>query len=120
MFHDQRRWCMTPVGSADDLARMLTTLTWCCCAAFELGDYLFLNDSTSPDGAQEFAVVKRNGSNGRFVQIESITFGWCDASTALRYIREAVAGDYDHNDIAHEVEPRLESPEQHQTCSHCV
>ena len=56
MFHNKRVWCVSPVASAEELARKLTETTWCCCTAFALGDYLWLNDSTSPDGAQEFAI----------------------------------------------------------------
>ena len=37
-----------------------------------------LNVSTSEDGAQEFAVVKIPSAAGApFLQVESITFGWC-------------------------------------------
>lgn len=43
MFHRSRVWCVTPVASAEDLAEKLTTVTWTCCTAFELGDYLWLN-----------------------------------------------------------------------------
>jgi hypothetical protein len=46
--------------------------------------YLFLNDSFSPDGAQEYAVFKI--SNGQFIQIESITVSWCSAELSLEVI----------------------------------
>ena len=120
MFHDHRVWCIGEVTTAEELARKLTETTWCCCTAFVLGEYLFLNDSTSPDGAQEYAVVKRTGGNGRPEQIESITFGWCDAAKALAYIQETLAGHYDGGDFRREVAPVLESPEQHGRCAHCA
>ncbi len=120
MLHRNRHWCVSPVESAEELAKKLTDTTWCCCTAFELGGYLFLNDSTSPDGAQEFAVVKRDGGQGKPVQIESITFGWCDEAKALQHIRNSLAGDYDRSRFAHEVSPALETPEAHGRCPHCA
>jgi len=120
MLHSDRVWCVVPVASAEDLARKLTTTTWCCCQGFELEGYLFLNDATSADGAQEYAVLKRDGGNGSPVQIESITFGWCDETLALTYIRETLAGEYDRSRFVREVEARLETPEQHGRCPHCA
>lgn len=120
MFHADRVWCVAEATSAEELARQLTETTNCCCTAFALGNYLFLNDSTSPDGAQEYAVVKRLGRRGRLDQIESITFSWCDVAGALRYIREALAGHYDRHDFRREVAPVLQTPEQHGRCAHCA
>jgi hypothetical protein len=62
-----------------------------------LEGYLFLNDATSADGAQEYAVI-RPLPNGEYLQIESITFSWCRAQQALDYIRQVLAGEYDHAD----------------------
>lgn len=107
------------VASADDLARRLADTTWTCCSAFELGGYLWLNDATSADGAQEFAVIKKAGPLGRPWQVESITFSWCDFDTALRYIQQTLRGGDDNNDFAHEVSPILQSPSEHGCCCHC-
>lgn len=120
MFHSHRVWCVSPVTSPEELAEKLTETTWCCCTGFELAGYLFLNDSTSPDGAQEYAVVKRDGGQGRPVQIESITFGWCDRTKALTYIQDTLAGKYDRSEFRPEVAPTLQTPEQHGRCSHCA
>ena len=76
MLHRHRVWCVTPVASAEELAEKLTGTTWTPCTAFEIGGYLWLNDAASPDGGQEFAVVKRTGPTGRPLQVESITFSW--------------------------------------------
>jgi hypothetical protein len=51
---------------------MLTETSWFCCTGFELDGYRYLNDSTSPDGAQEFAVVKIDGGAGKPRQVESM------------------------------------------------
>lgn len=120
MLHRSRCWCVSPAESAEELARKLTETTWCCCTGFELGGYLFLNDSTSSDGAQEFAVIKNDSGSGKHIQIESITFGWCDEPQALEYIRATIAGDYDRSDFAHEVNANIETPEQHGRCHHCA
>jgi len=120
MFHKNRVWCVTPVDSADDLARNLTETTWTCCTASELGGYLWLNDATSADGGQEYAVLRKTGPNGRPLQVESITFSWCDYATALEYIQRTLRGEDDANDFAREVSPVLRAPAEHGRCCHCA
>ena len=120
MFHHRRVWCVAPVASAEELAKKLTEITWCLCNAFEIGGYLWLNDSTSPDSAQEFAVLKKDGGNGKPVQIESITFSWCDEATALAFIRSTLDGYDDENEFRKEVDPVLQSPAEHGRCAHCA
>lgn len=90
MMHQSRRWGISPVESPEELAQKLTASTWTLCQGFSLAGYLFLNDSTGPDGAQEFAIVKP--TNGSFLQVESITFSWTTEAKALRLIKEALAG----------------------------
>lgn len=72
MLHNDRVWCVAAVESAEELARKLTETTWCCCTGFQLGDYLWLNDATGPDGAQEYGVCRQQ-SDRRFLQIESLS-----------------------------------------------
>ena len=120
MFHNDRVCCVTRVDSAEDLARRLTETTWTCCTAFELGEYLWLNDATSADGGQKYAVVRRVGPNGNPIQIESTTFSWCDYDEALGHIERTLRGEDDQNDFAHEVKLSLETPEQHGRCCHCA
>lgn len=120
MFHTNRTWCVTPVASAEELANKLTSIVWTCCTAFELDGYLWLNDSTSPDSAAEFAVLKRPSPGGPLLQVESITFGWCDYDTSLAYIQQALRGEFDASTFAHEVHPRLQTPQEHGRCHHCA
>lgn len=68
MLHRGRVHTVTEVASAEELAAMLVERSWTLCTGFRHAGLLFLNDSTGPDGAQEYAVVR----NGR--QVESITF----------------------------------------------
>ena len=120
MMH-RRRWCVSEVKDAEELARLLTERTWTLCSGFELAGYLFLNDSTSEDGAQEYAVVKRPRDAGAlFIQVESITFGWCSAEEALGYIRSVLAGEADRASFAKEVQLQHDSPKTHGHCHLCA
>jgi hypothetical protein len=119
MFHDRRMWCVTDVDSPESLATKLSTQTWCCCTAFRIGCYYWLNDATSPDGAQEYAVLRL--VDGRyFVQIESITFSWCDPETTLLFIHRTLAGEFDGTPWRQHVRPYVESPLEHGRCQHCA
>ncbi len=120
MLHENRTWAAQKVGSAEELAEKLTGATWCGCTGFELDGYWFLNDSTSPDGAAEFGVVKIAGPERKPVQVESITFGWTTPEDAVKHIREAVAGVFDDGQFAHPVDVRVERPERHGRCSLCA
>ena len=118
MLHEKRRWCVGPVESVEALAEKLTGHTWTLCTAFSVRSYpqyLFLNDSTSEDWALEFAVLKVTPEGHR--QIESITFGWCSEFTALRYIRQILAGDFDTAGVP--VQPLLDTLQKHR-CHHCA
>lgn len=130
MLHKNRRWVLFAVPTAEDLARKLTEMTWCGCNGFTVAgtDYLFLNDATSGDRAQEYAVVKRIGADiivheggvSTALQVESITFSWCTYERALDLIRHVLAGEYDHADYAVPVTLRLDTREQHGRCAHCA
>ena len=92
------------------LAENLTQHTWTLCTAFKLvtapdaEPLLFLNDSFSENGAQEYAVIR----DGR--QIESITFSWCSQGEAYNHIAYLVrGGGIDCGPL----EPRLEPADTH-------
>src|SRR5262245_14566957 len=119
MLHRKRTWCVTSVEIADELAEKLIEYTWTSCTAFEHRGYLFLNDSTGPDGAQEYAILRKN-DDGTWLQIESITFSWCNSEKARDYIRRIVAGEFDLVDYAALVYPKLETPAQHRQCPNCA
>lgn len=117
--HDTRVWCVTPVESAEELARKLTGMTWCCCTAFAIDLYIWLNDATSPDGAQEYAVLRKE-EDGSLVQIESITFSWCSYDESLKYVRQTLRGEDDRNEWSRRVRPILQTAAEHGRCSHCA
>ena len=118
MLHKRGYWSVTPVSNPEELATKLTEHTWTLCTGFSLGGYLFLNDSTSEDGAQEYAVVKPLRDGG-FVQVESITFGWCTKGRAFELIRKTLRGEYDAEAAFGRVKPNLEPPEGHR-CPYCA
>lgn len=86
MLHQKRVWAVSEVASPEELAEKLTSMTWCLCNGFKLDGMLFLNDATSENGAQEYAIVRELD----YQQIESVTFSWIDQPQALKIIRAAV------------------------------
>ena len=116
MVHERRRFSVADVATPEELAHKLTHYTWCGCNGFRLPgrphELLFLNDAFSPDGAQEYAVVRA----GR--QIESITFSWCSEAEALTFIQQLQAGTlgYDYGPCA----PVIETPAVHGRCGLCA
>jgi hypothetical protein len=85
-----------------------------------LGGYLFLNDATGEDGAQEYAVVKVPENPGDpYRQVESITMSWCTEEKALGYILKALAGEYDGDGWVIPT-PRLDTPTEHGSCHLCM
>ncbi len=114
----RRRWSVTDVATAGDLACMLTGEEWTPCSGFRHGGYLWLNDATGPDGAQEYAVIREDDH----AQVESVTFGWVDEARGLAIIREIVAGaGGDFSASFGWIDSRLvETPTQHGRCRHCA
>ena len=123
MMHRTRRWIVSPVASIEELARMLTQITWTLCSGFYVEghpEYLFLNDSTYEDAAHEFAVVKGRVGAPEHVQIESITFSWCTLDEAIAFVKQALAGEMDAGSFARPVRPRLDAVAEHGTCHLCA
>ena len=146
MYHEDRRWCVQPINSAAELAEKLLDYSWCGCCGFELEGFLWLNDATSPDAAQEYAVVKRpNHDSKEFRQVESITVSWCNRQQLLAYIRQFSGGGQaaavetggpvvftrsvaelfqalgvTNRPLGCVVHPCLETPDEHGSCCHCA
>ena len=87
MFHDKRIWTVADIATPEMLAEKLADSTWCCCNGWRCQGYLFLNDSTGADGAQEYAVVREADS----MQVESLTVSWMKREECLEAIKEIVA-----------------------------
>ncbi|MBI2481290.1 MAG: hypothetical protein HYV60_22410 [Planctomycetia bacterium] len=120
MMHIDRVWCRNAVTSSEELARKLTEMTWCGCTAFAIDRYLWLNDATSPDAAQEYAVLLHNESDGSFLQIESITMSWCSYDEVLQFVEQTLRGEDDCNEWARLVQPTLQTAAEHGRCLHCA
>jgi hypothetical protein len=118
--HHRRTFSVTTVESAEELARTLTEYTWTLCTGFRLGGYLFLNDSTSEDGAQEYVVLREpGGSPEPYRQVESITFSWCSYEQALGYVRRVLDGEFDGQGLEVPA-PHVEDVATHEVCRHCA
>jgi hypothetical protein len=110
MIHTNRHFQVADVATIAELVGNLTEHTWTLCTAFRLGDLLFLNDSFSEDGAQEYTIVR----NGR--EIESVTFSWqsrAEAHNTITWLVEGGGGDYGP------CSPILEDPDEHR-CHLCA
>jgi hypothetical protein len=89
MLHKTRHWTIVDVLTLEELAPTLHKHDWCCCNGFRYKNLLFLNDATSGDGAQEYAVVRIEGdppTDSRVftgVQIESLTVSWYESTEKL-------------------------------------
>ncbi len=123
MLHADRVWSVAEVSSVEELAEKLTGTTWCCCQGFRIAGqphYVWLNDSTSEDGAQEYAVCRLELPDADMRQVESITFGWSDYARALEYILSTLRGEDDENEWARSVTATLQSPQEHGRCPLCA
>lgn len=118
MLHRTRIWTIAIETSAEALAERLTQHTWCCCNGFRLEDYLFVNDATCADGAQEYAALKLRGD--RYVQIESLTFSWMTQEQAFDIIRQVLAGRFDHEQYDVVEMRRMQTLAEHGRCHHCA
>ena len=121
MFHRHRAWQLAGIPSPEELADKLANRTWVGCQGFFVEgrpEYLFLNDATCGNGAQEYGVIQRRRDSG-VRQIESITFSWCSTERALELIHKVLAGRYDDADYARAVTLTLQTPAEHGRCSLC-
>jgi hypothetical protein len=100
MLHQNRMFGVITVQSVAELVEHLTEHTWTLCTGFSLQGLLFLNDSFSEDGAQEYVVV----CEGR--QIESLTVSWMSRVEAWSDIDWLVrGGGDDYGPIDVQMEP---------------
>lgn len=118
MLHSKRIWSVCPAEGPERLAEQLTQYTWCGCNGFSLGGYLFVNDATCADGAQEYGVLKYRDDH--YVQIESLTFSWMNEAKALELIRRVLAGEFDQECYDVVDAARIQTPEEHCRCHLCA
>ena len=125
MLHESRFWQRTTVPTPAKLAEILTREIHPLCAGFAVRgfpEYLFLNDSISPHGAQEYGFLKRVPCS-LYRQYESITFGWCTTAEAEAIIEECLSGrfdsflEWDAVDVFQVESPAIHRKHRHQDCS---
>lgn len=119
MLHNKRIWSLIAVATAEELAHKLVHYTWTGCQSFGLHGYIFANDSTSADAAQEYAVLKRFSGEQELLQIESITFSWCDEIRSLALIQQVTAGDLDSIVYGRVSCDRFQTVQEHGHCPLC-
>lgn len=120
MLHKHRMWSVTDINSSDELAIKLTQQTWPGCTAFRQGTYLYANDATSGDGAQEYAVLRMFTREDLLVQVETITFSWCSIESATELIQQINSNQFDSQLLDRVQAKRFQSPAEHGSCYLCV
>lgn len=111
--HKDRFWSVSSPRDEHELARDLTEGLWTLCTGFRYGGYLYLNDSTSEDAMQEYAVVRERD----LVQVESITVTRMTMDRALEFIRgtkEVPGFNYGKIELK-----RIQNAYSHKTCPLC-
>lgn len=118
MINVKRIWGVVDIDTAEELAEKLTKCTWTLCSGFHYSGYLFLNDSFSEDGAQEYGIIKE--LTGK--QVESVTFSWCDYDRAFQLICKITVGDFDSAswNSGIDIAVQVRSSEKHGRCLLCA
>lgn len=114
--HKARIWSVGDAEEVEAVAAKLHDMTWCRCDGFRVGGILLLNDSTGPDGAQEYAVV----DEATMEQFESITVSWMTKDRLTEVIREMSEGGWDRFNFGTIDRARVQTPEQHGKCAACA
>jgi hypothetical protein len=117
MWHKQRRFVVNNV-TRDELFDKFTgdVSTWCLCQGWRCEGLLWLNDSLSENGAQEYAVVRESDMS----QVESVTVSWMSQKRLRDFINEFPAQD-DHLNLG-PVTNQLDTPGEHRAirCPLCA
>lgn len=121
MFHQKRFWWVKNIPTAEELVQELKTYTWTRCAGFRWSGYLFLNDSFSEDGAQEYGVVKEfllTRGEARS-QVDSITVSWMTPERLMQYLVE-LPNLTDDLFLSCINPDQIQTPAEHGRCGHCA
>lgn len=117
MMHKTRTWQIKDAGGPFELAYHLTEQTWCTCQGFRQNGYLYLNDATSENGAQEYAVLRESD----LAQVESITFSWITEEEARRHIWAITTGGPEQRAWNSGItRDQLQTAEEHGRCPACA
>ena len=86
MIHKDRTFNIKTCSADEMIADFQHTRSWTLCSGWRVGDTLYLNDSFSEDGAQEYAVIRVMPDSA--IQFDSVTFGWMTPERIAAYIHE--------------------------------
>lgn len=92
MMHSNRIWGEPVEVTLEEFIEKVSEHTWTNCTAFKVDEYVFVNDATSGDGAQEYAVLMRE--NDQWFQIESWTCSWMDDDTIRKCFAELPTSEF--------------------------
>ena len=109
MWHKQRKFVVADVASAEELLDKFKgeVGTWCLCNGWRCQGCLWLNDSLSENGAQEYAVVRE----ADMTQVESVTVSWMSREELGQFLRSLASQE---NPLILEVVTNtIESGEEH-------
>jgi hypothetical protein len=121
VIHHARAFRLTEVYSAEELAGKLTDRDWPLCSGFQLGDYLFLNDTAHADDLQQFAVVKRpETAAAHYRQITNVCFAQGAVAENLRSVERILAGRLDRRGAVVRHQLYLETAAEHELCHYCA
>ena len=123
MLNEKRRWCVADIGNVEEIASGLTGNTQVLCTGIRWQGLLMLNDATSEDGGQEYAIIDEKTG----YQVESLTCSWMTPESLEQSLRQLAAGEEwcvmakawtDQTDPR----KRIESPDQHRKrcCALCA
>jgi hypothetical protein len=115
----KRVWSVAGPFSPEQLADRLTRFDFTSCTGFECGGLYFLNDSTSPDSIQEYAVIRKSNLE----QVESLTVMGLSATkeSVLAHIKRLVESDELESFTSYcEVERRQIDLSDEHHCRHCA
>lgn len=98
----RRVYNIKPCVVDEMLSDLVHTKTWTLCTGWRVGDTLYLNDSTSENGAQEYAVLRVQPGVGCLVveQFESVTFSWMTFEEIKDFIEQTWDSDIESGDYA--------------------
>lgn len=93
MMYQSRKWRIRQMDNSLDLALLLKQRPWPVDTGFQLGEYLFLNDSLSPFGCQLYSVVHM-GKAGP-LEVDLIELHWLDLDDLVSLIEAIIDGEFD-------------------------
>lgn len=122
MYFEKRKLRIYKIDDIKELAQKLASFnTQCLCTGFLFQDVLFINDSSSEDGAQEYAIVLPQKDAQMGLQIESVTFGWIeDEAKRIQTILDMVKykDEIGEAPIHEPVKLNVDDSEKH-SCRYC-